>query len=119
MVARYSLKKEKERKTLIETVKIFNEDIEIQHGIEKCALFIMKNGKRQTMDRTKLANQGISECLKRRKIAGTSGILESDTIKQVEMKEKARSEYHRRKRKVLETLCSRNHTKIPNTWAVL
>ena len=47
------------------------------------------------------------------------GILEADTIKQVEMKEKIQKEYLRRTRKILETkLHSRNLVKGINTWAV-
>ena len=47
------------------------------------------------------------------------GILEADTIKQVEMKDKIRKEYLRRTRKILETkLSSRNLMKEINTWAV-
>ena len=47
------------------------------------------------------------------------GILEADTIKQVEMKDKIRKEYLRRTRKLLETkLSGRNFIKGINTWAV-
>ena len=47
------------------------------------------------------------------------GILEADTIKQVEMKGKIQKEYLRRTRKLLETkLSSRNLIKEINTWAV-
>ena len=47
------------------------------------------------------------------------GILEVDTIKQVEMKGKIQNEYLRRTRKLLETkLNSRNLIKGINTWAV-
>ena len=47
------------------------------------------------------------------------GILEADTIKQVEMKNKIQKEYLRRTRKILETkLSSRNLIKGINTWAV-
>ena len=47
------------------------------------------------------------------------GILEADTIKQAEMKEKIQKEYLRRTRKLLETkLNSRNLIKGINTWAV-
>ena len=48
------------------------------------------------------------------------GILEADTIKQVEMKEIIKKEYHRRTRKQPETkLCCRNLIKGTNTWAIL
>ena len=47
------------------------------------------------------------------------GILEADTIKQAEMKEKKLKEYLRRTRKLLETkLYSRNFMKGINTWTV-
>ena len=47
------------------------------------------------------------------------GILEADTIKQVEMKEKIQKEYLRRTRKLLETkLSCRNLIKGINTWSV-
>ena len=47
------------------------------------------------------------------------GILEADTIKQVQMKDLIWKEYLRRKRKLLETkLSSRNLIKGINTWAV-
>ena len=47
------------------------------------------------------------------------GILEADTIRQVEMKDKIRKEYLRKTRKLLETkLSSRNLIKGINTWAV-
>ena len=46
-------------------------------------------------------------------------ILEAETIKQVETKERIKKEYFRRKRKKLETkLNSRNLIKEINTWAI-
>ena len=47
------------------------------------------------------------------------GILEADTIKQVEMKDEVRKEYLRRTRKLFVTkLSSRNLIKRLNTWTV-
>ena len=47
------------------------------------------------------------------------GILEADTIKQIEMKNRIKKEYLRRTRKLLEIkLNSRNLIKGINTWAV-
>ena len=47
------------------------------------------------------------------------GILEADTIKQMEMKDKIRKQKLRRTRKLLETkLSCRNLIKGINTWAV-
>ena len=47
------------------------------------------------------------------------GILEADTIKQVEMKDQMQKEYSRRTRKLLEKkISSRNLIKGINTWAI-
>ena len=47
------------------------------------------------------------------------GILEADTIKQVEMKDKIQKEYLRSTRKLFETkLSGRNPIKGIDTWAV-
>ena len=54
------------------------------------------------------------------KPTNTWGILEADTIKQGQMKDKKRKEYLRRTRKLLETkLSCRNLIKGINTWAVI
>ena len=39
-------KNEKELETLIQEIRILSEDIAIEFGIEKCAMIIMRNGKR-------------------------------------------------------------------------
>ena len=38
-------KNEKELETLIHIVRIYSQYIGVEFGIEKCALFVMKNGK--------------------------------------------------------------------------
>ena len=48
---------EKELETLIHTVGIHSQDIGIEFGIEKCALLVMKSGKRHLTDGTELPNQ--------------------------------------------------------------
>ena len=39
-------KNEKELETLIHTVRIYSQDIGMEFGIEKCAMLVMKSGKR-------------------------------------------------------------------------
>ena len=41
---------EKELKTLIQTIRIYNQDIGMKFGIEKCAMLIMKSGKIEKME---------------------------------------------------------------------
>ena len=68
----------------------------------------------------KLPNQDKIRMLGEKETYKYLGILEADTIKQVEMKEKIKKEQRRRTRKLLETkLCSRNLIKGINTRAVL
>ena len=91
----------------------------MEFGIEKCALFVMKSGKRNLTDGIELPNQDKIRTLAENETYKHLGILEADTIKQGEMKNKIQKEYLRRTRKLHETkLSSRNLIKGINTWAV-
>ena len=112
-------KNEKELETLIHTVRIYSRDIGMEFGIEMCAMLVMKSGKRQLTDGMKLPNKDKIKTLAENETYKYIGILEADTIKQVETKEKIQKEYLRRTRKLLETkLNSRNLIKGITTWAV-
>ena len=66
-----------------------------------------------------LLNQVVIRTLKEKNTFKYSRVLEADTIKQEEMKEKILKEYLRRTRKLLETkLYCKNFVKRINTWAV-
>ena len=79
----------------------------------------MKSGKWHLTDRIELPNQDKIRTLGEDEIYKYLGILEADTTKQVEMKEKIKKEFLRRTRKLLETkLSHRNIIKGINTWAV-
>ena len=109
-------KKEKELETLIHAVRIYSEDVAMEFGREKCAMLIMKSRKRYVMDGMELPNQEKIGTLKEKETYIYWGILEANTIKQVEMKEKVKKKFHRRTRKLLETkLYSRNLIKGINT----
>ena len=112
-------KNEKERETLIHTVRIYSQDVGMEFGIEKCAILVMKSGKRHITDGMGQPNQDKIRTLGENETYKYLGILEADTIKQVEVKDKIPKEYLRRTRKLLETkLSSRNLIKGINTWAV-
>ena len=112
-------KNEKELETLIHTVRIYSRDIGMEFGIEKCAMLVMKSGKWHLTDGIELPNKDKIKSLAENETYKYLGILEADTIKQAEMKEKIQKEYLRRTRKLLETkLNSRNLIKGINTWAV-
>ena len=112
-------KNEKELETLIHAVRIYSQDIGMEIGIEKCAMHVMKSGKRHMTDGMELPNHEKIRTLEENEIYKYLGILEADTIKQVEMKDKIQKEYLRRTRKLFETkLSRRNLIKGMNTCAV-
>ena len=79
----------------------------------------MKSGKRHLTDGIELPNQDKIRTLAENETYKYLEILEADTIKQVEMKNKIQKEYLRRTRKPLETKHnSRNLIQGINTWAV-
>ena len=75
----------------------------MEFGIEKCALLVIKSGKRHLTDGIELPNQDKIRMLAENETYRYLGILEAYTIKQVEMKNKIQKEYLRRTRKLLET----------------
>ena len=91
----------------------------MEFGIEKCAMHVMKSGKRHMTDGIELPNHDRIRTLGEEETYRYFGILEADTIKQVQMKDKIRKEYLMRTRKQLETkLSNRNLIKVINTRAV-
>ena len=79
----------------------------------------MKSGKRHLTDGIEQPNQDKIRTLAENETNKFLGILEADTMKQVEMKKKIQKEYLRRTRKPLETkLNCRNLIKGINTWTV-
>ena len=104
-----SAKNEKELETLIHAVIIYSQGIGMEFGIEKCTMLVMKSGKRHMTDGMELPNDDKIRTLGEEETNKYLGILEADTIKQVQMKDQIRKEYLRRTRKLLETkLSSRN-----------
>ena len=81
-------KNEKELETLIHAVLIYSQDIGMEFGIEKCAMLVMKSDKWYLTDGMELPNQDKLRTLGEKETYKYLGILETDTIKQVEIKEK-------------------------------
>ena len=112
-------KNEKELITLIHALRVYSQDKGMKYGTEKCAMYVLKSSKRQIADGMERLNQDKIKTFGETKICKYLGILETTTIKLVEMKEKIQKEYLSRTRKILETkLSSRNPIKGKNTWAV-
>ena len=77
------IKNEKELVTLMQTIRIYSHDIRMEFDIEKCAILILKSGKREITEGIELPNQ--------EKIR-TLGVKEKDKYSQI------RSEYHQTSR---------------------
>ena len=50
---KYLAKNEKELETMIQIISIYTQDIKVEFGIEKCAMILMRSGKRQRNRTTK------------------------------------------------------------------
>ena len=74
-------KNEKELETLIHAVRIYNQDIGMEFGIEKCAMLLMKSGKQHMTDRMELPHHVKIRTLEGNETCKYFGILEVDTIK--------------------------------------
>ena len=93
-------KNEKQLETLIHKIRIYSQDIGMEFRIEKCAMLVRKSGKQQLTDGMELPNQDKIKTLTKNETYKYLGILEADTIEQVEMKDKIKREYFRRTRKL-------------------
>ena len=112
-------KNEQQLDSLVQTVRTFSEDIGMQFGIDKCALIILKRGKRTVCEGISLPDNLVIKSLKEDGGYKYLGILEADQIMYKEMKDSVRKEYYRRVRKVFQSnLNGENSIKSVNTWAV-
>ena len=64
-------KNEKELGTLLHAVRIYNQDIGMGFGIEKCAMLVMKSGKQHMTDGMELPNHERIRALEKRKPTNT------------------------------------------------
>ena len=81
-------KNEEKLETPKQTVRIYSDDKRMEYGIEKCAMLIMKSGKRQKTEGRELSNEEKVRTFGEKEHYKYLGKLEGDTIKQVEKKSK-------------------------------
>ena len=110
---------EKSLESLIQTVRVFSNDIGIEFGVEKCAVLAIKKGKMANSDGIALPNETTTKGLKEGDSFKYLRVIQADVMKHHEMKEKVKTEYYRRVRKILETKLNVGNiiTRI-NTWAI-
>ena len=110
-------KNEKELETLMNTVRIFSNDIRMDFEINKCGVLIMKRGKLSKVRGSKYHKERLSKSLIRR--MATRSVLETDSIKDKEMKTSLKREYLRRIRTILKSkLNSKNVITAINSCGV-
>ena len=86
-------KNEKELETLIHTIRIYSQDIGMKFVIEKCAMIVMKSGKLHRTDGMELPNQDKIRMHGENETNKYLGIVDADSVKQVQMKVKIQKEY--------------------------
>ena len=88
-------KNEKSLNSLVQTVRIFSDDIDIEFGIDKCAILVLKRGKITKFDGIWLpasrVMKGIIEWAGYKYLF----IIQADQTRYTEMKKKVKTEYLR------------------------
>ena len=105
--------------SLVQTVRVFSEDIGMGFGIETCAMLVMEKGKIVKSVGTELPGGKVTKSLQEGESYKYLGILEADKFLEEKIKLIVSKEYIRRLRKVLKSrLNGGNLFRGVNTWAV-
>ena len=105
--------------SIIQTVRIFSNDIGMKFGIDQCAVLIIKRGKKTQSEGITLPDDTPITSLKEREGYKYLGVLDADVMLHRQMKEKIKKEYLRHVRKVAQSkLNGGNLIQAINTWAV-
>ena len=112
-------KTEKQLESLMNTVRIFSDDIRMEFGIKKCGVLVMKKGKHVRSEGIEIPSGEKIKEIDLENGYKYLGILEADGILDKYMNENFRSEYLRRLRKILKSkLNSKNTINAINSRAV-
>ena len=110
---------EKGLDSLIQTIRVFSEDIGMEFGKEKCAMLLMEKGKIVKSVGIELPDGKVIKSLQEGESYKYLGILEADKFLEEKMKLNVLNEYIRRIRKVLKSnLNGGNLVLGVNIWAV-
>ena len=105
--------------SLVQTVRVFSEDIGMEFGIEKCAMLMMEKGKIVKSAGIELPDGKVTKLLQEGESYKYLGILQAYKFLEEKMKLNVSKEYIRRLRKVLKSkLNGGNLVRGVNTWAV-
>ena len=105
--------------SLVQTVCVFSDEIEMEFGLEKCAMLVMEKGKIVKSVGIEFPDRKVIKSLQEGKSYKYLGILEVDKFLEEKMKLNVSKEYIRRIRKILKSkLNGGNLVRGVNTWAV-
>ena len=105
--------------SLVQTVRVFSENIGMEFGIEKCAMLVMEKGKIVKSIGIELPDGKVITSLQEGEGFKYLGILEADKFLEDKMKLNVSKEYIRRLEKILKPkLNDGNLVRGVNTWAV-
>ena len=88
--------------SLVQTIRVFSEDIGMEFGIEKCTMLIMEKGKIVKSVGIELPDDKVINSLQEGESYKYLGILEADKVLEKKIKLNVSKEYIRRLRKVLK-----------------
>ena len=91
-----------ELESLLNTVRIFSNDVSMEFGLDKCATLAIIKGKVTKTQGMNLPNNNI-EGLNLDETYKYLGILQADDIKHKQVKKKTLSVYNKRVRKILKS----------------
>ena len=77
---------EKELNSLVETVRIFSKDINMEFGIQKCALLVLKRGKSVKTEGIQLQDNSFIRSLEYDENYKYLGVLQANEVNGSEMK---------------------------------
>ena len=104
--------------TLIQSVRLFSNDIGMKFGIEKCAVLVLKRGKLTQSEGITLPGENTIKAMGESEGYKYLGVLEADGMLNDQMKDKIGKEYLRRVRRVAHSkLNGGNLIQTINTWA--
>ena len=105
--------------SLVQTVCVFSDEIEMEFGLEKCAMLVMEKGKIVKSVGIEFPDRKVIKSLQEGKSYKYLGIFEADKFLEEKMKLNVSKEYIRRIRKILKSkLNGGNLVRGVNTWAV-
>ena len=105
--------------SLTQIVRVFSNNIGMKFEAAKCAVLTMKKGKMANSDEIALPNKTTMQGLKHGDSYKYLRVIRADEMKHHEIKDKVKTEYYRRVRKILQTkLNGENIITEINTWVI-